>query len=107
MAARMIEPVTIGPATLYNADALAVLLQLCGFDALLTGPPYSSGGQFRSDRVRNTRKKCVFLGSSSETLPDFGGDNRAQRAFAYWAALWSAAALQACRPAAWPLYGAM
>ncbi len=90
MAARMIEPVTIGPATLYNADALAVLPQLSGLDALLTDPPYSSGGQFRSDRVLDTRKKYVQSDSSSQQLPDFSGDNRDQRAFAYWAALWSA-----------------
>jgi len=33
-AARMIEPVTIGPATLHNADALAVLPQLAGLDCV-------------------------------------------------------------------------
>ncbi|MFB9125517.1 hypothetical protein E2553_00635 [Paraburkholderia dipogonis] len=57
LAARTIEPVTIGPATLFNADALAVLPQLAGLDALLTDPPSSSGGQFRSDRVLDTWKK--------------------------------------------------
>lgn len=35
----MTAPVVIGPATLYNADALAVLPQLSGLDALLTDPP--------------------------------------------------------------------
>ncbi|MGF6674198.1 hypothetical protein [Paraburkholderia tuberum] len=93
----MIEPVTIGLATLYNADALAILPQLSGLNALLCAPPYSSGGQFRSDRVQDTRAKYVPTGSSSQALPDFSGDNRDQRAFAYWAARWAAAALQACR----------
>jgi site-specific DNA-methyltransferase (adenine-specific) len=96
----MSAPVVIGPATLYNADALAVLPQLAGLDALLTDPPYSSGGQFRSDRVLDTRKKYVQSDSSSQQLPDFSGDNRDQRAFVYWASLWSAAALRACRPGA-------
>ncbi|CAG9265113.1 Methyltransferase [Paraburkholderia unamae] len=94
------QPVTIGAATLYNADALAVLPTLAGLDALLCDPPYSSGGQFRSDRVQDTRKKYVQSDSSSQQLPDFSGDNRDQRGFSYWAALWSAAALRACRPGA-------
>lgn len=93
----MIAPVTIGPATLYNADALAVLPQLSDLDEWLTDPPYSSGGQFRSDRAQDTRNKYVQTGSSSQQLPDFSGDNRDQRAFAYRTALWSAAALRACR----------
>jgi site-specific DNA-methyltransferase (adenine-specific) len=96
----MSAPVVIGPATLYNADALAVLPQLSGLDALLCDPPYSSGGQFRSDRAQDTRAKYVQTGSSSQALPDFSGDNRDQRAFAYWTSLWSTAALQACRPGA-------
>ncbi|WP_233872422.1 DNA-methyltransferase [Paraburkholderia adhaesiva] len=98
----MNTPVTIGPATLYRGDALAILphLEGSGFDSVLTDTPYSSGGQFRSDRVQDTRKKYVVTGSSSINLPDFSGDNRDQRAFAYWAALWSGAALHACRPGA-------
>lgn len=76
----MSAPVVIGSATLYNADALAVLPQLSGLDALLTDPPYSSGGQFRSDRMQDTRTKYVQTGSSSRALPDFSGDNRDQRA---------------------------
>ncbi|RAR62476.1 site-specific DNA-methyltransferase (adenine-specific) [Paraburkholderia unamae] len=77
-----------------------MLPALAGLDALLCDPPYSSGGQFRSDRVQDTRKKYVQSGSSSAELPDFSGDNRDQRGFSYWAALWSAAALRACRPGA-------
>ncbi|WP_277187654.1 DNA methyltransferase [Caballeronia sp. BR00000012568055] len=92
-----VKPVTIGPATLYNADALAILPTLSGLDALLCDPPYSSGGQFRSDRVLDTRKKYIQSGSAGQSLPDFSGDNRDQRAFEYWAALWSAAALRACK----------
>ncbi|WP_233863507.1 DNA-methyltransferase [Paraburkholderia adhaesiva] len=98
----MNTPVTIGPATLYRGDALAILphLEGSGFDSVLTDTPYSSGGQFRSDRVLDTRSKYVSSSSAGRNLPDFSGDNRDQRAFCYWAALWSAAALHACRPGA-------
>jgi len=100
----MNAPVIIGPATLYCGDALAILPQLSGVDALLTDPPYSSGGQFRSDRVLDPRKKYVLSGTASQLLPDFSGDNRDQRAFGYWTALWSAAALQTCRPGAFGMF---
>ena len=53
----------------------------------------------------DTRKKYIQSDSSSQVLPDFSGDNRDQRGFAYWAALWSAAALHACRPGADPFMG--
>ncbi|PXW15503.1 DNA-methyltransferase [Paraburkholderia caballeronis] len=100
----MNAPVIIGPATLYCGDALAILPQLSGVDALLTDPPYSSGGQFRSDRMGDPRRKYFPNDSRARTLPDFSGDNRDQRAFSYWAALWSAAALQACRPGAFGMF---
>ncbi|WP_322106964.1 hypothetical protein [Paraburkholderia sp. J41] len=80
-------PVVIGPATLYLGDALSVLPQLSGIDALITDPPYSSGGQFRSDRAQDTRTKYVQSNSTSQRLPDFSGDNWDQRAFAYWTTL--------------------
>lgn len=39
----MIEPVIIGPCTLYNADCLEVLPTLQGVDAVVTDPPYGIG----------------------------------------------------------------
>ncbi|MEN6296978.1 MAG: hypothetical protein ABFC92_03405 [Rectinema sp.] len=44
----------IGDATLYLADCLEVLPTLGRVDAVVTDPPYSSGGQFRGDRARST-----------------------------------------------------
>lgn len=70
-------------------------------DALITDPPYSSGGQFRADRTAGTGAK---YGDSkrveSEHLPDFHGDNRDQRAFQVWAHLWLSAAYDALREGA-------
>lgn len=93
-------PVQIGTATLYCGDALEVLPQLSGCDALITDPPYSSGGQFRSDRAAETRSKYVQSDSTNKALPDFLGDNRDQRGFHFWSALWSGAAFHACKTGA-------
>ncbi|MBB5469193.1 site-specific DNA-methyltransferase (adenine-specific) [Paraburkholderia sp. CI2] len=85
--------VQIGRATLYCGDALEVLPELSGMDAVLTDPPYSSGGAFRGDRMGDAQTKYL----STRTLPSFSGDNRDQRAFHFWSALWSSAALRACK----------
>lgn len=78
-------------ATLYRGDALAILPQLEGgsVDAVITDPPYSSGGQFRGDRTQGAHQKYVQTDSrSGHLLPDFSGDTRDQRGYAYWCALW-------------------
>lgn len=84
---------------IYCAEALALLPELPEFDALVTDPPYSSGGVMRSDRMSGVLAKYV----NSDTLryrPEFAGDNRDQRGFCLWASLWFAAALLRARPAA-------
>jgi len=83
---------TIGSATLYGGDCLNIIPHLGVVDAVLTDPPYSSGGQFRGDRTGSTATK--YQGTEFRHLyPDFSGDNRDQRGFGYWSALW----LGACR----------
>lgn len=71
---------------IYHGDALEVLPEVGRFDALVIDPPYSSGGQFRGDRMRSTVDKYV----NSDTItvrPEFAGDNRDQRAFFAWLTL--------------------
>ena len=68
-------------------------------DALVTDPPYSSGGQFRSDRSRPTGEKYVRSDGAGYRV-DFGGDNRDQRAFLSWAALWLSGAFARSKPGA-------
>lgn len=50
-------------ATLYNADALAVLASLptASVDALITDPPYSSGGMVRGDRFRDDGQQDALM----------------------------------------------
>lgn len=81
--------------TIYCGDCFEVLHELSGVGAVVTDPPYSSGGAYRSDRARQTSDKYV----SSEMAPfrpEFSGDSRDQRAFLVWSAMWMSAARQAC-----------
>jgi site-specific DNA-methyltransferase (adenine-specific) len=87
--------------TLYRADALSVLSSLAdaSVDGLITDPPYSSGGQFRGDRAGVSREK-YHRGDSKQAdyLPGFSGDNRDQRAYGIWCALWLGECLRVVRP---------
>lgn len=77
--------------TLYHGDALAVLAELgdASVDAVITDPPYSSGGQFRGDRMQDVHTKYVQTDSGSgHELAAFSGDTRDQRGYGYWCSLW-------------------
>lgn len=56
-------------------------------DALVTDPPYSSGGFTRGDRMADPSKKYRESGAA-EITESFSGDNRDQRSFERWLALW-------------------
>src|SRR5690606_31540465 len=75
--------------TIYHGDALAVIPELPEFDAVITDPPYSSGGAFRSDRMQSTVAKYVNS-DTAVSRPEFSGDNRDQRSFLAWSTLWLA-----------------
>ncbi|MDR3428989.1 DNA methyltransferase [Silvimonas sp.] len=95
----MYEKITIGRATLYHGDALEVLADLpAGAIAdLVLDPPYSSGGQFRSDRTASTSSK--YQSSTARGIyPEFSGDNRDQRGYAYWCSLWLSESQRVCAP---------
>ena len=78
----------IGDATLYLGDSLDII-PMCGLvDAVITDPPYSSGGQFRGDRTQKTSTKYVQTDSVATTRAEFSGDNRDQRAFLAWSTMW-------------------
>lgn len=83
-------------ATLYHGNSLAIMAEMPtgGIGGIVADPPYSSGGQFRSDRANldtNAKYSSRFAG-----LPDFSGDNRDQRGFLAWCSLWMAEALRVC-----------
>lgn len=91
---------TIGDATLYLGDCLEVVPTLADIDAVVTDPPYSSGGSFRSDRALPPSRKYVHTDSVETFRVDFSGDNRDQRSFLTWASIWSAMLLRASKPGA-------
>lgn len=74
-------------ADLYRGDSLALLPLLEGtFDAVVTDPPYSSGGQSKGNRAASTAAK--YLNTGGVDLPDFAGDSKDQRSYLHWSALW-------------------
>lgn len=76
--------------TIYHGDALDILPTLSGIGAVVTDPPYSSGGAFRGDRVGSTIAKYVDSGVSETAAyhREFAGDTRDQRSFLTWCGLW-------------------
>lgn len=80
--------------TLYNADCREVLPTLGKVDAVVTDPPYSSGGQFRGDRAQKTSIKYVQTDSEFTSRDEFAGDTRDQRAFLAWSSMWFTELLQ-------------
>lgn len=84
-----------------RGEMLAALRDLpdASVDALICDPPYSSGGAFRGDRMLDTTSKYVQTQTTLQR-PDFAGDNRDQRSFSYWCALWLAECLRIVKPGA-------
>ena len=82
----------IRPNTILHAEALTVLRQTPPSiaDALITDPPYSSGGQFRGDRAQDTRNKYLSSGeiAAEYAKHSFTGDNLDQRSWTSWTAEW-------------------
>jgi site-specific DNA-methyltransferase (adenine-specific) len=94
----MIRCEDFGTARLYLGDSLEILPTLSGIDAVITDPPYSSGGMLRSDRMQTTRNKYQSTGYVAREHENFTGDNRDQRGFLAWASLWMMHALDVTQP---------
>ncbi|MAE64139.1 MAG: DNA methylase [Phycisphaeraceae bacterium] len=85
-------------ATLHNAEALATLRELptASVDAVITDPPYSSGGAMRGDRQQPAEKKYRGWSQNSDgsskaptsTYAGFTGDTRDQRGYLVWSSIW-------------------
>jgi site-specific DNA-methyltransferase (adenine-specific) len=101
----MTHPITFGQATLYHGDCLDILPALANpIDALITDPPYSSGGMVRGDRTnQSTAAKYVQSGTAldAEHNAEFLGDNRDARSWGYWMTLWLTAAQPRLKPGAY------
>ena len=88
-------------SALYQGEAIAVLRALPAesADALITDPPYSSGGRHARERARPTRDKY----QNSDTrirYPAFAGEARDQRSYFIWWVLWGTECLRVLKPGA-------
>lgn len=92
--------------TLYHGECRHVLPALVQsglqVDAIITDPPYSSGGLMRSDRMQNVADKYCQHGDA-QGRPLFSGDNRDQRSWIAWASIWLEECRQVLRPGGYVL----
>lgn len=79
-----------GRIRLYRGDCLHVLetIEPQSVQAVITDPPYSSGGAFRGDRVGRSTSEKYQLTGTEKSYPEFEGDNRDQRSYGWWCSLW-------------------
>lgn len=83
-----------------HGDSLTVLESFPPgtFDAVITDPPYASGGRTQAEKSKATAKKYSSMGGNAP--PDFDGDAKDQRSWTRWAAEWLYLARRAAKPGA-------
>lgn len=86
---------------LFNGDALVVLRELPDgqADAVVTDPPYSSGGLHAGARRADPAKKYQSTGTK-KVYPAMLGDLKDQRSFIMWATLWLSECWRVAKPGA-------
>ena len=88
--------------TVCQGDALLHLrrMQGAGYAAIISDPPYASGGMSMAEKSRSTRDKYTSYGEQGNPYPDFSGDALAQRAWTNYMHEIMVAARAACKPGA-------
>lgn len=73
----------------YNLEAVKLINALANdsIDALITDPPYSSGGALTAQRKKAPEQKYQ-QGGQTKTYPTFSGDVRDQRSYEKWLIYW-------------------
>ena len=86
--------------TIIQGDALKVLEGFAPgtFDAVITDPPYASGGRTQAEKNKSTVQKYSSMGENAP--PPFDGDAKDQRSWTRWAAEWLYLARKVCKPGA-------
>ncbi len=82
-----------------QGDCLCVLQELPddSVDAVITDPPYSSGGTHQSTRNQSTTTKYQLTGTKKKYF-DFYHDNKDQRSFGYWCIFWLSECFRVTKP---------
>ncbi|MFF2954107.1 DNA-methyltransferase [Kitasatospora sp. NPDC057965] len=72
--------------TLHRGDALTVLKSLPdgSVNAVITDPPYNSGGRTSSERTSRDARAKYVTSNSAHDLKSFPGENRDQRSYRSW-----------------------
>ena len=83
-----------------EGDALLVLRDMptASVDAVITDPPYSSGGLHYTQRIQNPVTKYEQTDNKVIHRETFTGDNRDQRAWLHWCILWMSECRRVLRP---------
>lgn len=83
-----------------QGDALQIIPTFAPntFDAVITDPPYASGGRTQAEKNRSTTQKYSSMGEKAP--PPFDGDAKDQRSWTSWATEWLTAARLASKPGA-------
>lgn len=86
---------------IFQGDSLVILKTLSDetFDAVVTDPPYSSGGLSLSAKQVNPDKKYQQSGTKKQ-YPPMLGDGKDQRSFITWATLWLSECWRVTKPGA-------
>ncbi|MBB5431335.1 DNA-methyltransferase [Nocardiopsis composta] len=85
--------------TIHQGDALAILPALGAgtVDAVITDPPYNVSSPTAAAKGTASARSKYVSSDAQHTLPDFAGDNKDQRGYAYWLTLLLGASLHATR----------
>ena len=87
--------------SILHGDSLQILRQFepNSFDAIITDPPYASGGSSQTTKNRSTNEKYSSM-SKEKALPDFDSDQMDQLSWMFWTAAWLQDARSIAKPGA-------
>ena len=87
--------------SILHGDSLQIIRQFVpnSFDAIITDPPYASGGSSQTTKNRSTSEKYSSM-SKDKALPDFDSDQMDQLSWMFWTAAWLQDARRIAKPGA-------
>ena len=87
--------------SILHGDSLQIIRQFepNRFDAIITDPPYASGGSSQTTKNRSTSEKYSSM-SKEKALPDFDSDQMDQLSWMFWTAAWLQDARRIAKPGA-------
>ncbi len=89
----------VSPWQLIQGEALNALSAIAdeSVDAIITDPPYSSGGFSRDDKGKSPNLKYQHS-DTQVCYPTFSGDSRDQRSYLTWCSLWITECMRILKP---------